>query len=166
MICICNLNNQTSYQWNSFVPIWCMSSFYWWLRFLLLRRQARLRRITSLKELDLPTSVTDIPGSAFSGCRFVNLIIRGNLCLHPSSQIFNGMDTSTTVYTLASQVNTFIKIYNGAVLPLEDYTLDILPTTSSSGVLYPSYNLQGRRLSGKPTKGVYIRNGEKRVVRW
>ena len=120
---------------------------------------------TSLKELDLPASVTDIPGSAFSGCRFTNLIIRGNLGLYLSGQIFKGMDTSATVYTLASQINRFKKIYNGAVFPLEDYSLGIRPTTSSSDIPSSSYDLQGRRLTGKPGKGVYIENGRKKVVK-
>lgn len=119
---------------------------------------------TSLKELDLPASVTDIPGSAFRGCKFNSLIIRGDLGLYPSSHIFDGMDTSSTVYTLASQVKRLQKIYNGVVLPLEDYTSDILPTTYSSDIFFPVvYDLQGRRLSGKPAKGVYIENGRKRV---
>ena len=119
---------------------------------------------SSLKELDLPASVTDIPGSVFRGCKFNSLIIRGDLGLYPSSHIFDGMDTSSTVYTLASQVKRLQKIYNGVVLPLEDYTSDILPTTYSSDIFFPVvYDLQGRRLSGKPAKGVYIENGRKRV---
>ena len=118
----------------------------------------------SLKELDLPASVTDIPGSVFRGCKFNSLIIRGDLGLYPSSHIFDGMDTSSTVYTLASQVKRLQKIYNGVVLPLEDYTSDILPTTYSSDIFFPVvYDLQGRRLSGKPAKGVYIENGRKVV---
>lgn len=120
---------------------------------------------TSLKELDLPASVTDIPGSAFKGCKFCNLIIRGNLGQHPSGRIFDGMDTSTTVYTLASQVNRFKTIYEGIVLPLEDYTSDIRSTMSSSEMPFSAYDLQGRRLKDKPQKGVYIQNLQKHVVR-
>lgn len=38
----------------------------------------------------------------------------------------------------------------------------VMPETST---LPRIFDLQGRRLTGKPTKGVYIQNGEKRVVR-
>lgn len=118
---------------------------------------------TSLKELDLPASVTDIPGSSFKGCKFTNLIIRGNLGQHPIGRIFDGMDTSTTVYTLASQVNRLKTIYKGVVLPLEDYTSGIWLTTSSSDISSPVYDLQGCRLSKEPAHGVYIQNGRKRI---
>lgn len=120
---------------------------------------------TLLKDLDLPASVTDIPGPAFKGCKFNDLIIRGNLGLYPSSHIFDGMDTSTTVYTLASQVNRLKTIYKGVVLPLEDYTSGIWLTTSSSDISSPVYDLQGRRINGKPGKGVYIENGRKVVTK-
>lgn len=117
----------------------------------------------SLKELDLPASVTDIPGPAFRGCRFTSLIIRGNL--GPSRLIFYEMDTSATVYTLASLVKEFQKIYDGVVLPLEDYTSGIRSKRHSSDISSPAYDLQGCRLTSKPSKGVYIQNGRKVVIK-
>ena len=61
----------------------------------------------------------------------------------------------------------FKSFYKGLVLPLSSFddTQGISNTNLSSGVQADSYDLQGRRLTGKPTKGVYIQNGEKRVVR-
>ena len=120
---------------------------------------------SSLKELDLPASVTDIPGPAFRGCKFDNLIIRGNLGLYMSRHIFDGMETSATIYTLASQVKEFQEIYDGVVLPLEKYTSDIQPTKYSSANPSTAYDLQGRRLTGEPGKGIYIQNGRKMVAK-
>jgi hypothetical protein len=37
--------------------------------------------------------------------------------------------------------------------------------TEASSVNAPAYDLQGRRLSQKPERGLYIRDGKKRVVR-
>ena len=118
------------------------------------------QQCSSLTELDLPTSVTTIGANAFKGCKFNHLIIRGKI-EHPNRFSFEGLDTSTTIYTPASQVEEIKKIYDGVVLSLEDYTSGIRPTTYSSDNLSPAYDPQGRRLTGKPAKGLYIQNGRK-----
>lgn len=124
------------------------------------------RDCSSLKELDLPESVNLIGWGAFKGCKFNHLIIRGVLNLYSSDRyIFDGMDTSTIIYTPASQVESLKKIYGGDVLPLEEYTSNIRPTNNSYDKPSPTYNLQGRRLSTTPQKGVYIQNGKKKLVK-
>lgn len=117
---------------------------------------------SSLKELDIPSSVTNI-GCAFSGCKFNHLIIRGRL-RYLNWYTFNGMDTSTTIYTLTSQVEDLKKIYEGEVLPLEAYTNDFeqVKLRQSSSIIF---DLQGRHLSDKPSKGIYIQNGKKVVIK-
>ena len=82
-----------------------------------------------------------------------------------SRHIFDGMETSATIYTLASQVKEFQEIYDGVVLPLEKYTSDIQPTKYSSANPSIAYDLQGRRLNGTPAKGIYIQNGRKMVAK-
>ena len=116
----------------------------------------------SLKELLLPASIKSIGVLAFRGCKFDHLIIRGKLSDF-NKHIFDGMDTSTTIYTPASQVKEIQKIYDGVVLPLEDYT-GIQPTKCSSGIPSPSYDPQGR-LKGRLSKGLYIQNGRKVMLK-
>lgn len=125
--------------------------------------QYAFKKCTSLKEMDLPASVTNIGWGAFQRCKFDHLIIRGRL-RYFDKYIFDGLDTSTTIYTQASQVQKIKNIYEGAVLPLEKYPSGILSTKSSPDNPSPVYNLQGR-LAPTPQKGVYIQNGKKVIVK-
>ena len=118
---------------------------------------------SSLKDLDLPASITYIGDDVFSGCKFDHLIIRGRLN-YPSKYIFNGLDTSTPIYTIASQVEELKKIYEGEVLPLEAY-IDGIEQIKRHQPSTHVFDLQGRRLSDKPSKGVYIQNGKKLVIK-
>lgn len=122
---------------------------------------------TSLKELDLPASIDidDIGAYAFRGCKFNSLIIRGTKGFYANlnKYIFEGMDTSATIYCRASEVENIKEIYDGVVLPLEDYTSGIRTTEYLSGTHAPAYDLQGRRVNGQPTKGIYIKDGKKHV---
>lgn len=128
--------------------------------------QYAFKNCTSLKELDLPASVTCLGWGAFQGCKFDHLIIRGMLDFRSTIErlIFDKMDTSTIIYTPASQVEKIKKIYDGAVLPLEKYISGILSTKSSPDKPSPVYNLQGR-LAPTPQKGIYIQNGKKIIVK-
>ena len=122
------------------------------------------KNCTSLNELDLPESVNLIGWWAFSGCKLDYLVIRGEL-KYLDRYVFDMMDTSTVVYTLASQVEKIKEFYSGVVLPLEEYTSGIRSTEYSSDKNASVYDLQGRRMSGNPTKGIYIQNGKKYVVK-
>jgi hypothetical protein len=128
--------------------------------------QYAFKNCTSLKELDLPASVTCLGWGAFQGCKFDHLIIRGMLDFRSTIErlIFDKMDTSTIIYTPASQVEKIKKIYDGAVLPLEKYISGILSTKSSPDNPSPVYDLQGRQ-TPTPQKGIYIRNGKKIIVK-
>ena len=118
---------------------------------------------SSLKVLDLPESVNLIGWGAFSGCKLDHIIIRGEL-RYLDRYVFDMMDTSTVIYTPASQVEKIKEFYSGVVLPLEEYT-DVKPIElhqPSSSV----FDLQGRRLDSQPTnKGLYIQNGKKVVIK-
>ena len=53
-----------------------------------------------------------------------------------------------------------------AIYEREEETNSIYNMTTGSDVKVPSfYDLQGRRLTGKPTKGIYIQNGKKVVIK-
>ena len=121
------------------------------------------RDCSSLKELDLPESVTLIGWGAFMGCKLDRLVIRGVL-RNLDRSVFDKMDTSTTIYTIASQVEKIKQIYEGVVLPLEEYTNGIEQIESHQTTV-PIFDLQGRRLTGQPTKGIYIHNGRMVVVK-
>ena len=119
----------------------------------------------SLRELDMPVSTTRIEASAFFGCKFSKLIIRGVLderCL--DEHLFEGMDTSTIIYTQASEVEKFQKIYKGKVYPL-------LPSGEPTGIrehdkpspATETFDLLGRSMKDKSYKGVYIQKGKKVV---
>ena len=63
----------------------------------------------------------------------------------------------------------FVSYYeNGeCIFTADDFTVQtsIIPVMTSVGRKGDLFDLQGRRLSGKPSKGVYIENGKKRVVK-
>jgi len=121
------------------------------------------RDCSSLKELDLPESVTLIGWGAFMGCKLDRLVIRGVL-RNLDRSVFDKMDTSATIYTIASQVEKIKQFYEGVVLPLEEYTNGIEQIESHQTTV-PIFDLQGRRLTGHPTKGIYIQDGRKVLVK-
>ena len=124
------------------------------------------RNCSGLTTLDLPESVTRIGYSPFYGCKLDSLLIRGfieNRWI--SSSIFEGMGTETKVYVQPSQVLDFQNVYQGMVYPLTDEMNDITDITCVVGRSTELYDLQGRKLSSMPAKGIYIQNGKKYVVR-
>jgi hypothetical protein len=82
-----------------------------------------------------------------------------------SSSIFEGMGTETKVYVQPSQVLDFQNVYQGMVYPLTDEMNGITDITCVVGSSAELYDLQGRKLSSMPAKGIYIQNGKKYVVR-
>ena len=125
---------------------------------------------TSLKVLDLPESVTHLGNNAFAGCRIDSLIIRtlySVLC--PNKSVFSGIDPSSVLYVHRTELEKYQAIFPGTVLPLSDDetslrlpSQDYVQDDCSSQTLY---DLQGRRVQGRPRQGVYIRGGRKQVVR-
>ena len=120
----------------------------------------------SLKKIDLPVSVNRLGKSPFSGCKLDSLLIRG--IIEPrwiSTSIFEGMGTETKVYVQPSQVEVFQSVYKGGVYPLPNQTDGVSNIVGAVDVSSELFDLQGRKLHGKPTKGVNIQNGKKYVVR-
>ena len=120
----------------------------------------------SLKTLDLPKSVRQIGMSAFSGCKLETLCIRGivDFGVLPSL-IFSNMGTKTELYVQPSEVERYKAVYKGPVYPLPDNMSgisNIIRPNSNSSELF---DLQGRRVSGQPTRGLYIQNGKKYLIK-
>ena len=120
----------------------------------------------SFKKFDLPENVNRLGDSLFYGCKLDSLLIRGfieNRWI--SSSIFEGMGTETKVFVQPSQVLDFQNVYQGMVYPLTDEMNGITDITCVVGRSAELYDLQGRKLSSMPAKGIYIQNGKKYVVR-
>ena len=64
-----------------------------------------------------------------------------------------------------SEVEKYKKVYKGPVYPLSDEMNGIsdytLPEDNSSAL----FDLQGRRIFGEPSRGIYIVNGKKIVIK-
>ena len=127
---------------------------------------------TSLKKLDVPASVTNIGYMVFAGCSFEELVIRGILKKdgwdnYYGWDIFKGLAESSVVYVPATEVEECKKYFSGVVLPLEDDATLIKSCDMAAQCQRDSifYDLQGRRISGQPKAGIYIRDGRKVVVR-
>ena len=118
----------------------------------------------SLKVLDIPESVQDFGESVFRWTHLEKLVIRGTFPNGLRQDTFYFMDDATILYVQQSEIEKFKKVFSGTVLPLEEYTNSIeqvklhQPSTSA-------YDLQGHRLNNIPSKGVYIQNGKKVVVK-
>ncbi len=124
------------------------------------------KNCTALRTIDLPESVTRLGSYPFSGCKLDSLIIRGIIGSNWINEwLFDGMGTQTKVFVQPSEVEKFKKIYKGPVFPLSDEMNGIsdftLPEDNSSAL----FDLQGRRIFGEPSRGIYIVNGKKVVVK-
>ena len=84
-----------------------------------------------------------------------------------TSDLFYGMGTRTEIYVLPSEVEKFQAIYGGAVYPLSfsNQPAGISDVNQSVITSTDFYDLQGRHITGTPSKGVYIENGRKRMVK-
>ena len=123
----------------------------------------------SLHFLDIPQSVSSFGESVFRWSPIKKLVIRGTFRSPDGSYLdglredtFYFMDDEVVIYVQPSEVEKFKKVFSGTVLPLNSYT-----STSINGVQFRNtsfHDLQGRRVQ-QPTKGLYIIDGKKSVVR-
>ena len=126
---------------------------------------------TSLSVIDLPESAQTIGSFAFQNCTLDALVIRGQLDSQSTvPYLFHGLSESSKVYTLASQTDSFKKLFAGTVLTLDEYknyqgTTNIDISISPYGKLSATYNLQGRRVTSQPWPSMYIREGKVVVVK-
>ena len=119
-------------------------------------------RCESMTFLDIPENVTNFAESVFRWTHFEKLIIRGIFPDGLRRDTFDCMDDATILYVQQSEIEKFKRVFSGTVLPLEEYVSNINHITSNQATK-TIYDLQGRRLSEKPAKGIYIQNGKKIV---
>ena len=121
---------------------------------------------TALKTVDLPESVCRLGSGSFTGCKLDSLLIRGIIDSRWVNEwLFDGMSTQTKIFVQPSEVEKYKKIYKGPVYPLPDETNDISDFTSPESNPSELFDLQGRRIIGVPSRGIYIFNKQKRVVK-
>ena len=126
---------------------------------------ATFRNCSSLKTIDLPESVQTIGWIPFDGCNLESLVIRGTL----SSEVLNentmgGLNETTTLYVPESEINRYKEVFSGTVLALDEYQTAIQAPTYANDYTGLIYDLSGRKVQGKPQKGVYIQGGKKKVI--
>ena len=76
---------------------------------------------TSLSVIDLPAKVEHIGYYAFNECKLNALVIRGHVENYLTSNVFYGLDKSSVLYVPTEDVDRYKAVYDGTVLPLEDY---------------------------------------------
>jgi hypothetical protein len=116
----------------------------------------------SLQLLDIPESVSLLGGGIIRWSGIKTLIIRGTFPQGVFEETFYDVDNELVVYVQPSEIEKFKQVFSGTVLPLDEYTgIDKINKDRFSS--NPLFDLQGRRLNGKPAKGMYIQNGKKYV---
>lgn len=128
--------------------------------------KAAFQSCQNLKSIRLPESVTTIRPYAFaSSNNLESIYIQSKLDRNKSYYAFSYMTSKPTLYVPESEIEYIKTLYKGPVLPLSsaEQTVGISDVNKSNAT--DSYDLQGRRLNDKSTKGVYIENGQKVVVK-
>ena len=75
------------------------------------------------------------------------------------------MNEDAVIYVKKSEIEKFQKVFSGTVLPLEEYVASDIKSPDINDADTPRfYDLTGRPLSA-PTKGIYIQNGKKVLVK-
>ena len=107
------------------------------------------------------------PGAFAYSNNLESIYIPGILSRECIYGAFTEMTCTPTLYVPESEVEYYKKGYKGPVLPIpsSDQSLGISDVNQNTGKQVEHYDLQGRRLTDKPGKGVYIENGKKRVVK-
>ena len=129
-------------------------------------RAYAFQNCSSLKKLDLPEQVEYIGECTFSGCKMDSLLIRGILKPNAITEwLFDGLNTQTKIFVQPSEVEKIKKIYKGPVYPLTDEMNGISDIVGREDDPTERFDLQGRRIPGEPSRGIFIQNGQKRVAK-
>ncbi|MBO7137245.1 MAG: leucine-rich repeat domain-containing protein [Bacteroidaceae bacterium] len=123
----------------------------------------------SLRVLDIPQSVRGFEESVFRWTHLDALVVRGTFSGNLRYDTFYSVSNSMIIYAQTSEIPKFKRVFSGTVLPLEEYDASIYtpvnnisPSLTKGGFIY---DLQGRKLSGKPARGIYIEDGKKKVMK-
>jgi len=146
-----------------------------------------------IKDYVIPSGVTSIYADAFSKCGGLNSVTIPGSVTSIGSDAFSWCESLTDVYCYASIVPwTSYRVFDNSNLkhatlhvpassigdykwrdPWKDFG-NIVPLDDADGIVSvhkdysdttPKYDLQGRRLNAQPSKGVYIQEGKKYVMK-
>lgn len=122
----------------------------------------------SLRVLDIPQSVSGFAEGVFRWTHIDALVVRGIFSGNLRYDTFYSVSNSMIIYAQTSEIPKFKRVFSGTVLPLEEYDASIYtpvnnisPSLTKGGFIY---DLQGRKLPGKPSHGIYIEDGKKKVT--
>lgn len=118
----------------------------------------------NLSFLDIPESVKSFGESVFRWSPLDTIIIRGTFPDGLRSDTFYFMDKERSViYCQPSEIDKFKKVFKGTVLSLDNYQTGMTALKFQSVQSPQCHDLQGRRLSNLPQKGIYIQNRKKKL---
>ena len=117
---------------------------------------------TSLTSVTIPNSVTSIGNYAFEDCTGLTSVT--NLALKPQSiekDVFSDVDLGACVLYVPEESLDAYKAADGwkefgEILPIETSAIEGISANVDAAAEY--YNLQGVRVVGEPTPGIYIKH--------
>jgi len=125
---------------------------------------------SELRSVTIPKSVADIGNSAFYGCKGLTSVtsyIEDPFAL--SSYAFYSLSSACVLYVPYGTRDKYIsegwteKIFKGGIVEMDETTsIEEIEDNGGEGDVY--YNLSGQRVVN-PTRGVYILNGKKIMIR-
>ena len=123
----------------------------------------------SLRVLDIPQSVSGFAESVFRWTNIEALVVRGLFPGNLRSDTFYFVSDSMIIYAQTSEISKFKRVFSGTVLPLEEYDASIYTPVNSISTLHNKegalYDLSGRPLHDKPSRGIYIEDGKKIMIK-
>ncbi len=111
------------------------------------------RDCTTIKNLEIPESVSTIYNYSFYGCKLDTLIIRGLLDpRYINSNLLYGLDTDMKVFVQPSEVEKYKAIYGGPVYPLSGqyyyyYRGNKIPLTRNENTVIVSIPKENKEVS-------------------
>ncbi len=114
----------------------------------------------SLHVIDIPQNVSGFAESVFRWTHLDALVVRGTFPENLRYDTFYFVSDSMIIYAQPSEISKFKKVFSGTVLPLDEYTNGVnAPQVVKTNSV--NYDLSGRKVSGKPHHGLYIKDGKK-----
>ena len=123
---------------------------------------------TKLTSVTIPGSVTSIDLQAFYDCENLkDVYCYASNVPTTGKDVFKGIPASATLHVLAGSVEKYKTTEPwsgfGNIVALTTTPVNSILNDEPSVNSQSHYDLQGRKLSGKPARGIYIEDGKKKV---